>query len=157
PIPPILPLHLLRGRSASMPGRTLLLQEGERLRSLLDGRVALVTGSSRGIGRAIAMRLAASGAGVVDHGRDEAAASEFGEAASPGETVAAIRALGRRSTFVAGDVRDATAVQDFCRIALDTFGRIDILVNCAGGDIAAAGGKPVPNDCLGIPEIDVDA
>src|SRR5439155_4794964 len=75
----------------------------------------------------------------------------------PEETVAAIRDLGRRSLFVAGDVADMAAVAAFTGQALDAFGRIDILVNCAGGDIAAAGGKPVPNDCLGIPDEDLRA
>lgn len=132
-------------------------REGLRLRNLVDGKVALVTGSSRGIGRAIALRLAASGADVVVHDRNVEAASEFGEAASPEETVAAIRALGRRSLFVEGDVRDPAQVEAFARRALDAFGRIDFLVNCAGGDIAAAGGKPIPNESLGIPLVDVEA
>src|SRR5881227_1667728 len=109
--------------------------------ALLQGKTALITGSSRGLGRAIALRFASEGAGVVIHDRDEQAASEFGEAAGPEETVAAIRALGRQSLFVAGDVGDPHAVAAFARQALDAFERIDILVNCAGGDIAAAGGK----------------
>src|SRR5205814_3470014 len=82
---------------------------------------------------------------------------EFGEASGPEETVAAIRALGRQSIFVAGDVGDAAAVATFARQALDACGRVDLLVNCAGGDIAAAGGKPVPNDCLEIPDADIRA
>jgi NAD(P)-dependent dehydrogenase (short-subunit alcohol dehydrogenase family) len=124
---------------------------------LLEGKIALVTGSSRGLGRAIALRLAAAGADVVVHDRNEQAAAEFGESTHPEETVAAVRRLGRRSLFVQGDVGDAAAVGAFTRAALDAFERIDILVNCAGGDIAAAGGKPEPNDCLQIPDEDVQA
>ena len=119
--------------------------------------MALVTGSSRGLGRAIALRLAGAGADVVVHYRDERAAAEYGEADGPEPTVAAIRSLGGRCLFVAGDVSDRAAVDRFTQRALAEFGRIDILVNCAGGDIGAAGGKPEPNDCLGVPNVDVQA
>jgi len=125
--------------------------------ALLEGKVAFVTGSSRGLGRAIALRFAAEGADVIVHDRDEQAATEFGEASGPEETVAAIRGLGRRSLFVSGDVGDPDQVAAFAARALDACGRVDILVNCAGGDIAAAGGKPVPNDCLAIPNVDIRA
>src|SRR5262245_66450226 len=104
---------------------------------LVEGKSALVTGSSRGIGRAIALRLAAAGADVAVHDIDERAAAEFGEAAGPEETVAAIRAFGQRSLFVPGDVMETAAVAEFTRQVINAFGRIDILVNCAGGDIAA--------------------
>ncbi len=123
----------------------------------LSGRAALVTGSSRGLGRAIALRLGEAGADVAIHDLNEAAAAEFGEATGPDETVGAIAALGRRSLFVPGDVRDPAAVRRFADEALAALGRIDILVNCAGGDIAAAGGKPEPNENLGIPDVDLKA
>lgn len=123
----------------------------------LAGRVALVTGSSRGLGRAYAMHLARLGADVVVHDRDDSAAAVYGEAISPEETVEAIRELGRRSLFVAADVRDREQVEAAVRRALEELGRIDILVNNAGGDIAAEGGKPQPNDCLEIPAGDMHA
>jgi 3-oxoacyl-[acyl-carrier protein] reductase len=69
--------------------------------------------------------------------------------------VEAIRALRRRSTFVAADVIVSDQVGRAVSEVLSEFGRIDILVNNAGGDIAAEGGKPQPNDCLEIPERDL--
>jgi 3-oxoacyl-[acyl-carrier protein] reductase len=123
----------------------------------LTGRVALVTGSGRGLGRAYAMRLARLGADVIVHDIDASATAVYGEGKSAEEVVAAIRDLGRRSTFVAADVMDDVQVDAAVREALSTYGRIDILVNNAGGDIAAEGGKPQPNDCLEIPGRDMHA
>ncbi len=87
------------------------------------GKVALVTGASRGIGRAIALELARQGADIVAAGRDRDAL----------EGVAAdIRALQREVEVVTGDVSDAAAVDAMVRGGADRFGRIDILVNNAG-------------------------
>jgi 3-oxoacyl-[acyl-carrier protein] reductase len=94
---------------------------------------------------------------VVVHDIDASATAVYGEGESAEEIVAAIQALGRRSLFVAADVRDRGQVDAALRQVLAEFGRIDILVNNAGGDIAAAGGKPKPNDCLEIPEEDLHA
>jgi ketoreductase len=98
----------------------------------LTGRVALVTGSGRGLGRAYAMRLARLGADVIVHDIDASATAVYGEGKSADEVVAAIRDLGRRSTFVAADVTEDVQVAAAVREALNTFGRIDILVNNAG-------------------------
>ena len=90
---------------------------------LLTGRGAVVTGSSRGIGRAVAELLCDLGAGVVVNGRDPVAVQE---------TVAALAASGGRAAAVvgaAGDERIATALVEECTNA---FGRLDILINCAG-------------------------
>ena len=90
----------------------------------LTGKTALVTGGARGIGRAIALRLATQGADIafMDRGSPEVAA----------QTVADIEALGRRAIFFAGDVTDPESCVAFVQAALDAFGKVDILVNNAG-------------------------
>lgn len=90
----------------------------------LSGRVAIVTGGSRGIGRATAERLAASGATVVVNYRGNAAAAEA--------TVAAITAAGGKALAVQGDVSQPADVEHLVKTTLEQFGRIDILVNNAG-------------------------
>ncbi|WP_322511177.1 3-oxoacyl-[acyl-carrier-protein] reductase [Chloroflexus sp.] len=90
----------------------------------LSGRVAIVTGGSRGIGRATAERLAASGATVVVNYRGNAAAAEA--------TVAAITGAGGKAVAVQGDVSQPADVEHLVKTTLEQFGRIDILVNNAG-------------------------
>jgi len=98
-----------------------------------SGKVALVTGSSRGLGRHYALHLARAGADVIIHDISATAAAQFGEAAS-GEAVAdEIRALGRRSAFLTANLTDPSQVERFVQEAIDQFGQIDILVNNAGG------------------------
>ena len=90
----------------------------------LTRRVALVTGASRGIGRAIAIALAEAGADVAVNYRertDDALA-----------VVADIQALGRRSVAVAADVSDGAAVADMVRRVAAELGPVDVLVNNAG-------------------------
>jgi len=96
----------------------------------LAGRVAVVTGASRGIGKALALRLAHEGADVV-----VAAKSEQSTERLPGsihETADEIRSLGRRAVAVPTDVRDEEAVRALIERAVDEFGRVDILINNAG-------------------------
>ena len=90
----------------------------------LQGRVAFVTGSARGIGRAIAMELAAWGADVAVHALKNEDLAE--------EVSAAIRALGRNSIAVLGDVRDKPAMEACAKRTLEELGPVDILVNNAG-------------------------
>lgn len=96
----------------------------------LNGRVAIVTGASRGIGKALALRLAVEGAAVV-----VAAKSEESTERLPGsihETVGEIRARNGRAIAVPTDVRDEDAIRRMVARATDEFGRLDILVNNAG-------------------------
>jgi 3-oxoacyl-[acyl-carrier protein] reductase len=90
----------------------------------LSGKVALVTGAGRGIGREIATVLAAAGADVVinDFADEPACAAVVGE----------IEALGRRGAYVMGDVGDETAVNAMIERVESEFGHLDILVNNAG-------------------------
>ena len=90
---------------------------------LLDGRVSLVTGASRGIGRAIAQAFAAEGASVVLAARD---------AAKLGEAVAEIQAKGGKAEALALDVSDRASVESVVAKVVETHGRIDHLVNNAG-------------------------
>jgi NAD(P)-dependent dehydrogenase (short-subunit alcohol dehydrogenase family) len=89
----------------------------------LTDRVALVTGSSSGIGAGIAEHFAALGARVLVHGLD----------AEAGERIAAgIRARGGQAAFARGDVAEEGVCRGLVRTAVDTFGGLDILVNNAG-------------------------
>jgi NAD(P)-dependent dehydrogenase (short-subunit alcohol dehydrogenase family) len=89
----------------------------------LAGRTALVTGATRGLGRAFARAIAEAGADVVIHGRDPVAAEEVRSE---------IEALGRTAHVVLGDLNARAAVQDVVREAIAAAGVIDILVNNAG-------------------------
>jgi 2-deoxy-D-gluconate 3-dehydrogenase len=88
----------------------------------LDGRIALVTGATAGLGGAMALALAEAGADVVVHDRSE----------PPRATAAAIEALGRRAATVCGDMSDPKAPAAVVRDAEAALGPIDILINNAG-------------------------
>jgi 3-oxoacyl-[acyl-carrier protein] reductase len=90
----------------------------------LTGRSAVVTGGSRGIGRAIGLRLARQGADVCFSYR--------GNETAAGSTVAEIVGLGRRALAVQGDAADPEAADHLVKTALEAFGKVDILVNNAG-------------------------
>jgi NAD(P)-dependent dehydrogenase (short-subunit alcohol dehydrogenase family) len=123
----------------------------------LGGRVAFVTGSGRGIGHAIALKLAALGADVAIHDLDWSAPSKYGEAADLGAVTGEIEALGVRTVAVTGNIGDKAAVETMKAEIEAKLGAVELLVNCAGGDIGASGGKPVPNNVLGIPLEDIQA
>ena len=88
-----------------------------------DGSVALVTGGSSGIGRAVAELLAAAGARVAVNSNDANEASAV---------AAAITASGGVAIPVSGDVRDSDAIMSAVRITVETYGSLDTLVTCAG-------------------------
>jgi len=90
---------------------------------MLEGQVAVVTGGTRGIGRAIAEALLSKGASVVVNGR------------SPDKGAQAIAEMdaGERAWFVAGDVTSQQDVENVVNTAIERFGKVDILVNNAGG------------------------
>ncbi len=91
---------------------------------LLDGKCALVTGASRGIGRAVALKLASEGAKIaLNFAGNEAAADAVRRE---------IEAAGGQAILVKADVANEAAVQDMVQKTADAFGRIDILVNNAG-------------------------
>ena len=107
------------------------MTEAEKLESLanrfrLDGKVAIVTGGSRGIGRAIALGLAEAGADIVLTSRKlpdlEAVAGE-------------IESLGRKAHVVAANIRHIEEHDNVVEQAVDTFGHVDILVNNAGTNV----------------------
>jgi NAD(P)-dependent dehydrogenase (short-subunit alcohol dehydrogenase family) len=91
----------------------------------LDGRTALVTGASRGIGRAVAETYAAAGADVALLARDETML---------GYVAAAVEAHGRRAVVLPCDVTDAEAVRRAVDSAIESLGHLDVLVNNAGGN-----------------------
>jgi len=124
----------------------------------LAGKVALVTGAGRGLGRAFAEKLAVMGADVAIHGMRENGPAEYGE----GTTLTAVaqevgKQYGVRTQRVLGDLTKAADIARVIAESEQALGPIDILVHNAGGDIAAAGGKPNPNDAVNIKEEDVRA
>jgi len=124
---------------------------------MFSGQTAFVTGSSRGIGRVIAAHLATLGASVAIHGTTPTSARAFGEGDSL-EAVARDMAAETKSAIVPvhGDLADPMVVAGAVRSVRAALGRIDILVNCAGGDIGAGGtgapqaGRPIKNDAVFI-------
>jgi len=121
----------------------------------LAGKVALVTGSSRGLGRFYALELARHGADVAIHDVDNRAAARFAEAASGDAVADEVRALGRRSAFFAADLTDPDQTERLIGQVVDGFGQLDLLVNNAGGDIGATTPRPEPNDAIDIDAADI--
>lgn len=116
----------------------------------LSGKTAFVTGSGRGLGRFMADKLASLGADVAIHDITWTAPAKYGEAADLDEVARQIASHGGRVCAVSGNIGDRDAVAAMKRTILEKLGSVHILVNCAGGDIGAAGGKPSPNNALDI-------
>ena len=113
----------------------------------LEGRVALITGAARNIGRAIARDLAAGGAKVVVAAQSDKAGLD--------ETVGVVEAVGGHATAVLADVTDEASVAAMVKAAIDRYGRLDILVNNAAvrgetplGDMTLAEWRRVISVCL---------
>ena len=98
----------------------------------MDNKVALITGSGRGIGRAVALKLASEGARIVVNDLDEAPANEV---------VAEIKAAGGEAVACAGSVTADGFADRFVKTALDSFGGIDVIVNSAGYTMDSMIGK----------------
>jgi NAD(P)-dependent dehydrogenase (short-subunit alcohol dehydrogenase family) len=99
---------------------------------LCEGRVAIVTGGGRGVGRAHALMLAEHGAKVVVNDLGSEADGRGGDAQPGGQVVAEIRSAGGEAVLNTGDVSIAKGAEEMIRQAVDTFGRLDILINNAG-------------------------
>jgi len=116
----------------------------------LNGKIAFVTGSGRGLGRAIAERLAELGADVVIHDLDWNAPAKYGEAPDLGAVAKEMERFGTRTMAVTGNIGDQAAIRRMADEITAKLGAVNVLVNCAGGDIGAQGGKPNPNNALDI-------
>jgi NAD(P)-dependent dehydrogenase (short-subunit alcohol dehydrogenase family) len=98
----------------------------------MDGKVALVTGAGRGVGRGIALAFAKAGAAVVVNDLGVNLAGEAGESTPAKEVVDEINAAGGRAVANTDSVTSAKGAQSMVQMAIDTFGRIDAVVNNAG-------------------------
>lgn len=96
----------------------------------LDGKVAIITGAGRGLGRAMAVKFAEAGADIVAASRTQAQLDETAEL---------VRKTGRKCLIVPTDVTDSAAVNAMAAAALKEMGKIDILINNAGGGDDTAG------------------
>jgi NAD(P)-dependent dehydrogenase (short-subunit alcohol dehydrogenase family) len=115
--------HLGHCTASGEGGRRAAPSKGEDEMSRLAGKVAVITGAGSGIGRASARLFAAEGAKVVVAEIDKG----LGEASA--------RAAGAGARFLHTDVTDDASVKHMVQQARDAFGRIDVLVNCAGGSV----------------------
>jgi 3-oxoacyl-[acyl-carrier protein] reductase len=123
----------------------------------LEGKVAWITGSSRGIGWGTADHLASLGARVALHGISQSSPQKFDLAPSMDALAQSMaEEHGVEAMAVCGDLTDDAVVHEAAQQIRDRFGQIDILINCAGGDIGAQGvkgpnaGKPQGNDAVHI-------
>jgi NAD(P)-dependent dehydrogenase (short-subunit alcohol dehydrogenase family) len=122
----------------------------EKMKRELEGKIAFVTGSGRGLGNTMAKRLAELGAHVAIHDLSPTETSKYGEASNIQQVVKEIEAMDVKSVCVTGNIGDKAAVAQMKETIECELGEVEILVNCAGGDIGATGNKPKPNDALNI-------
>src|SRR5882672_2282497 len=100
-----------------------MMDESKKSGEALRGRVALVTGAAKRLGRAVALRLAEEGADIVIHYRSSAAEANW--------AIAEIEKMGRRGVAIAADLTNIAEIKRLFDEAAKQFGRLDILVNCA--------------------------
>lgn len=113
----------------------------------LDGRVALVTGASRGLGAAMAVALAEAGADVACHGNSR----------SPEATCEDVRAAGRRALAVTGDLAGPDVPARLVEETLAAFGRLDVLVNNAGTIRRAPAAATSEEDWAAVIQVNLNA
>lgn len=119
----------------------------------LKGKVALVTGAARAIGRSHALRLAGLGADVVINDIDLESYKEFGEQITAPSVVEEVRRLGARCMGIEADVTQKDQVESMIKRVVDELGHIDILVNNAGGLV----GEVSQSFASSVPEKDLRA
>ena len=107
-----------------------MMEESKKSEGSLKGRVALVTGAGKRLGRAVALRLAEEGADVVIHYRSSRAEAE--------SAVAEIQKLGRRGAAISADLGSVTEIKKLFDETARQFGRLDILVNSAANFLPAS-------------------
>ena len=133
-----------------------LFEDMETIHKKLAGKVALVTGGARGLGRGYVLRLAALGAHVVINDISLKAYEEFGESIGAGSVVEEVEALGVRGLGIEADATNKAEVSEmFARVERE-FGRLDILVNNAGGALRRPGSDgSAPSGASSVPEEDL--
>src|SRR5581483_92883 len=104
----------------------------------LTGKVALITGAGRGLGRAYALHLASLGAHIVINDIDLQCAREFDEPLTAETVMSECEVFGVKSLGVEADITEKSEVDRLFETALETFGRLDILVDNAGGVLRPA-------------------
>ncbi len=114
----------------------------------LAGQIAFVSGSGRGLGNTIGKHLMALGANLAIHDISEDAPAKYGEFPNLTAVAESLSRDGGRAIAVTGDITDDKAVQAMAARIEAELGPVGVLVNCAGGDIGAAGGKPDPNTAI---------
>src|ERR1700721_3594669 len=110
----------------------------------LAGKTPCLTGSGGGLGGVRAERVAELGADVAIHDISWTAPAKYGEASDLDAVAKAIARHGGRGAAVSGNIGDKAAVAKMKEEIEAKLGRVDILVNCAGGDIGVSGRKPAP-------------
>jgi len=123
----------------------------------LQGKIALVTGSGRGLGRTIAEKLLSLGAHIVLHDISEEAPARFGEAESLSALAKSLSSNDAKAIAVTGDISDSAAVERLVTTTQKHLGPVSVLVNCAGGDIGADGNKPNPSTPINFKLEDVQS